>query len=159
MNFFGHAAVARLRQPEAPFVFGAMLPDLINMARIGRLGRTSREVGDGVLFHHQTDALFHDTQAFGQCSREALARLRSCGVSRGPARAGAHVGVEMLIDSCLAQSGDALRCYLASLEWAAGSNASELGTPPSDAQKLRALAELLIARGPRALETSRKRMV
>lgn len=105
MNYFGHAAVATLRGANARFVLGAMLPDLIPMAGVP-IPRTfaDRDLNSGLSFHIETDALFHNTRTFIELNRKALSDLRALGVSRGPARACAHIGVEMWIDTELAES-------------------------------------------------------
>lgn len=112
MNYFGHAAVATLRGASTRFVLGAMLPDLIPMAGVPILRSfADRDLNSGLSFHVETDALFHNTRTFIELNRKALSDLRALGVSRGPARACAHIGVEMWIDVELAKSHASLSGY------------------------------------------------
>ena len=84
-----------------------MLPDFLSMlgARPPRLDPGTLKAG--VLFHHQTDAHFHECTQFRRWQRESLEHLTLLGVRRGPARAIAHAGVELLVDLALARSLDA----------------------------------------------------
>lgn len=112
MNYFGHAAVATLCGRSSRFVLGAMLPDLMPMAGILiPKDMSDRDLSDGLLFHLETDALFHNTRTFLELNRKALSDLRSLGVSRGPARACAHIGVEMRLDAVLAESDASFAGY------------------------------------------------
>jgi hypothetical protein len=81
-----------------------MLPDLVSMlkSRVPRL--EPGLVADGVTLHLLTDDAFHHSRAFRELSRRAFTVLLDRGVRRGPARAAAHVGVELLIDTALAWS-------------------------------------------------------
>ena len=103
MNIAGHIAVAMRLAPSSPRVWlGAALPDLGAMGRFRLLGDSpDPEVTAGIAIHHATDDAFHRHPLF----TEAMARLRSDldtdGVGRGPARAVAHVGPELLIDGRL----------------------------------------------------------
>lgn len=89
--------------PDEPRVWlGAALPDLGAMGRFRLMGDTPDPgVAAGIALHHATDDAFHRHPTF----TEAMARLRSDlasdGVGRGPARAVAHVGPELLIDGFL----------------------------------------------------------
>ncbi len=110
MNITGHVAVAVRLAPHAPRVWlGAALPDLGAMGRFRLMGHSDDpEVTAGIAIHHATDDAFHRHPTF----TEAMARLRTDlaadGVGRGPARAVAHVGPELLIDgSLLADPGTA----------------------------------------------------
>lgn len=112
MNYFGHAAIATLRDRDPRFVLGAMLPDLLPMVGIVAPKFFEDSVlNAGVTFHLETDALFHETQSFLTWNRTALLCLRDLGVSRGPARACAHMGVEMLIDAELCRERDFFSAY------------------------------------------------
>ena len=103
MNIAGHVAVAMRLAPDAPRVWlGAALPDLGAMGRFRLMGETHDvDVAAGIALHHATDDAFHRHPTF----TEAMARLRRAladdGVARGPARAVAHVGPELLIDGQL----------------------------------------------------------
>lgn len=103
MNIGGHIAVAMRLAPDEPRVWlGAALPDLGAMGRFRLIGDTADpDVTAGIALHHATDDAFHRHPTF----TEAMARLRSDlaidGVGRGPARAVAHVGPELMIDGFL----------------------------------------------------------
>jgi len=121
MNIAGHVAVAMRLAPDAPRVWlGAALPDLGAMGRFRLMGDTAdADVTAGIALHHATDDAFHRHPTF----TEAMARLRSDlagdGVGRGPARAVAHVGPELLIDGYLlgdAAVGDAVDAAIAEIE-------------------------------------------
>lgn len=126
MNFFGHAVLAAMCTPDNAFTLGAMLPDFVSMLGARPPTLQSGRLADGVNFHHRTDAVFHDSPVFRELSRDAFATLLGSGVGRGPARAVAHVGVELLIDSALARATTpdsespktptAEDCYLRALE-------------------------------------------
>lgn len=116
VNFFGHAAVASWDARAAPaFVLGAMLPDFASMigARLG--AQTDAEVARGVDLHHATDAVFHRAPVVLGLFREAEGRLRDRGVRKGPMRAAAHVGVELLLDGVLAREPGHRDAYAAGL--------------------------------------------
>jgi hypothetical protein len=125
MNFFGHAALAAgYFAPELPqlgprklalLCSGAMLPDFVSMLRLGRPEVLDASVARGVSFHHRTDHAFHELAAFHHLSREAFAWLSERGVARGPARAIAHIGVEILLDEVMASDALARDSYLAAL--------------------------------------------
>ncbi|HEX5585672.1 MAG TPA: hypothetical protein VFZ17_00040 [Acidimicrobiia bacterium] len=103
MNLVGHVAVGLRRFPaaEPEFLLGCMLPDLAAMARV-RLAPASGAVGDGVALHHASDAVFHSSDWFREHNLLVRDDLLAAGVDRGPARASAHAGLEMLLDGGLA---------------------------------------------------------
>lgn len=125
MNFFGHAALAASHfaaQSPAPqprdfalSCLGAMLPDFQSMLRLAKPDVRDPAVARGVSFHHRTDHAFHDLGAFHRLSRDAFAWLSERGMPRGPARAVAHVGVEILLDELLAEEAGARDAYRAAL--------------------------------------------
>lgn len=116
MNFFGHAAVASWVRTSGPLALGAMLPDFASMAR-GRLRRvTSWEVAEGIELHHRTDAVFHAAPTFVTLCVRAVADLGEQGLSRGGARAAAHVATELLLDGAMAEDGAACETYLEALD-------------------------------------------
>jgi len=100
VNVAGHVAVAMRLHPARPQIWlGAALPDLAAMGRHRLLGSIdNHDVTRGIQLHHRTDEAFHRHLLF----TEPMARLRQVlavdGVSRGPARAVAHVGPELLLD-------------------------------------------------------------
>jgi len=103
VNLVGHVAVGVARFPaaEPPFLLGCMLPDLAAMARV-RLAPASGAVGEGVALHHASDAAFHSSAWFREYNLLVRDDLLAAGVDRGPARASAHAGLEMLLDGGLA---------------------------------------------------------
>lgn len=125
MNFFGHAALAThhfeaARPAPSPdelarLCAGAMLPDFLGMLRLGRPSVDDALVARGVAFHHRSDEAFHDLPPFLRLSRAAFAWLSERGLPRGPARAVAHVGVEMLLDEPLAAHPPSRAAYRAAL--------------------------------------------
>lgn len=116
MNYFGHSVLAAKSGGSPPFVLGAMLPDLVSMARAGRVRFTHDVVQAGVRFHHRTDEVFHSSGAFRALEHAVLSELTQAGVRKGPSRATAHLGVEFLFDAALLASADALPSYQAALE-------------------------------------------
>jgi hypothetical protein len=117
VNFIGHATVALWSNRHPLYVLGAMLPDFAGMAGI-RLSSLSGEgpLSQGVALHHRTDDAFHGAPGFLELMGQAMSALTEGGVPRGPARAVAHVGVELLIDGDLVQSDEVARAYLEALE-------------------------------------------
>jgi hypothetical protein len=106
MNFFGHAWVAERHEAthgtlRAEFVLGAMLPDFASMLRARPPNTTLPAIEAGLRFHHATDEAFHGSPSFLEFSGNASSFLKSRGLSRGSARAVAHVGVELLLDTAL----------------------------------------------------------
>ena len=116
MNFFSHAAVARRFSEEPAFLLGAMLPDFASMLGVRLPAVSHATLERGVDFHHLTDRIFHDLESFRTLTREAHGALSSRGLERGPARAVAHVGVEILLDVTLGQNATARAAYLSGLE-------------------------------------------
>lgn len=98
VNFLGHAVIATAQNDAPAFVLGAMLPDLVAMAGLRFREVAAPEPAAGVALHHRTDAVFHAAQGFAQLARETAKGLVSAGMRRGPARAVAHVGVELMLD-------------------------------------------------------------
>jgi len=129
MNFFGHAVTAATHDDSPRFVLGAMLPDLAAMARVRLPEPVDAQVRSGVRFHHVTDSAFHRNPAFTTACGAALGELGAAGVARGPARAVAHVGFELLLDGAISGDTRGLTAYRAALEVGAegvgGSDAPE----------------------------------
>lgn len=118
MNYFGHAAVASWQATEdalAGVAFGAMLPDFSVMcgARVASGG--TAHVDAGIALHHATDAVFHHAPAVSALFRDAEGRLAERGVRRGPMRAAAHVGVELLLDGVLLDDARHRAAYTAAM--------------------------------------------
>jgi len=154
MNFFGHALIAQrdeaTRGPiRAEFVLGAMLPDFASMLRTRPPVATLDALSAGVSFHHRTDDAFHGAQSFLDFSRLASSFLSNHGVSRGTARAVAHVGVELLLDAAFARERGGNEAYLSAI--ACGLTAqvqSHISWQTSDAsERFRHLCHSLQQRG------------
>jgi len=161
VNFFGHAAVASWQTRAPGFVLGAMLPDFATMIRTRPPGTRHAGMHDGVLFHHVVDDIFHDAPVFRDLSHDALAFLLERGVTRGAARAVAHIGVEILLDGELARDAGAREAYLAAVD-AAGE--SELGhfiewRDASERARFAALREGLESRGIKREHSSPEALV
>ena len=129
MNFFGHAVIARRKEAargcadprrrnpvRAEFVLGAMLPDFASMLRVRPPRVSNSALEEGVRFHHATDEAFHGSEWFLEFSRQASSFLATNGLSRGSARAVAHVGVELELDRALVQEVAANEAYLSALD-------------------------------------------
>lgn len=111
MNHFAHAAVAAAHGPDPALALGAMLPDFASMLRV-RLGAVSHpELRAGCALHHASDAAFHRAPEFVALLSGGSAELRDAGLPRGPARAAAHVGLELLLDAELARDAGAAKHY------------------------------------------------
>lgn len=116
VNFFGHAAVASWSADADPgCVLGAMLPDFATMCG-GRLD-AAREanVTRGIAVHHATDAVFHALPVVTGLMRELDDHLVRGGCARGPRRAAAHVGVELLLDGVLVDDAGYRAAYLGAI--------------------------------------------
>jgi len=123
MNFFGHAWVAAWFSEREPFLLGSMLPDLANALRSAVPRSSHDELCAGIRIHHETDRVFHATEAFQALEHHARRTLAAAGLSKGPRRALAHIGVEFLIDDELGGHGApgarhlALSRYIAALDF------------------------------------------
>ncbi len=129
MNFFGHAMIAERYEAtrgafRAEFVLGAMLPDFASMLRVRPPRALLPEVNAGLRFHHLTDDAFHGARSFLEISGEASRFLMSQGLSRGSARAVAHVGVELLLDAAFV-SKRANEAYLSAITCALTTRVAE----------------------------------
>ena len=154
MNFFSHAAVARRFSAEPEFLLGAMLPDFVSMLGVRMPAVSHATLENGVRFHHLTDHVFHELPEFFTLSRDAHVELRERGLGRGPARAVAHVGIEILLDTTLGQSASAQEAYRSGLE--AGRHpylVAAIALPAKDRERLSDLLETLFRRGV-VLDTS-----
>jgi acyl carrier protein phosphodiesterase len=116
VNFFGHAAVASWTSADPAVVLGAMLPDFATMsgARIAAEGH-SEGIGRGIEIHHATDATFHQLPVVTGLMRELDDLLEKRGCARGPKRAVAHIGVELLLDGVLVAESAYREAYVAAL--------------------------------------------
>ena len=154
MNFFGHALIAHrdeaTRGPtRAEFVLGAMLPDFASILRTRQPLATLDALDAGLSFHHRTDHAFHGSQGFLEFSRQASAFLSDRGVSRGTARAVAHVGVELLLDAAFARENAANEAYLSAIACAMTERVQgAIRWPTSDAsERFQSLCHRLQQRG------------
>lgn len=116
MNYFGHAAVASWHSAAAATALGAMLPDFATMSGTRLAEATDAGVAAGIELHHKTDAAFHHLPPVLALMRELDARLVAGGCARGPRRAVAHIGVELLLDGVLVTEPAYRAIYLAALE-------------------------------------------
>jgi len=121
VNFFGHAAVASWLAPSLDAVasghaLGSMLPDFATMSG-ARLAETHLDVSiaQGIDLHHTTDGAFHHLPPVLALMRELDERLDRAGCARGPRRAVAHIGVELLLDGVLVDDEAYRDSYLAAI--------------------------------------------
>ncbi len=160
MNFFGHATLAasHFADRDPPFdtallptvCLGAMLPDFIGMLRLGRPMIHDPALATGVAFHHGTDEVFHDLPSFHRLSRQAFAWLSERNLPRGPARAVAHIGIEILLDEVLAAQASARDAYRAAL--AVSLSTGLTFEDPRDSERLAALQAALLTRAATQLD-------
>ncbi len=116
VNYFGHAAVASWDSPSPGRSLGAMLPDFATMCR-ARLGEPAdAELAAGIALHHATDAVFHRAAPVLALMRELDDRLAALGCARGPRRAVAHIGTELLLDATLLADPASRASFLAAFE-------------------------------------------
>jgi len=118
VNFFGHAAVATWQETAPPGrVLGAMLPDFSTMsgARLAADQPHDADVSGGIDLHHVTDGVFHRLPPILALMRELDERLLVGGCARGPRRAVAHIGVELLLDGVLVDDATYRDAYVAGL--------------------------------------------
>jgi acyl carrier protein phosphodiesterase len=143
VNFFGHAAIASWSTADPGVVHGSMLPDFATMCG-GRLeGSDDASVTRGIALHHTSDAVFHQLPAATALMRELDRELDGRGCARGPRRAVAHIGVELLLDGVLVDEPAYRDAYLRGL----GHDAQLRWRDPSDPPRYALLLERLRARG------------
>ena len=119
MNYFGHAAVASWREGKGGLPLGAMLPDFTTMCGARVTGTSDAEVAAGIELHHATDKVFHTAPVVTGLMRELDARLERGGCARGPRRAIAHIGTELLLDGVLVENEQYRDAYVLGLEYEA----------------------------------------
>lgn len=117
VNFFGHAAVATWRSADPAVGLGAMLPDFETMSGARIAGTDDAALADGIALHHTTDKAFHTMPAVTGLMRELDDRLLALGCARGPRRAVAHIGTELLLDGVLIDEPPYRDGYLAALAY------------------------------------------
>lgn len=147
MNYFGHAAIASERRHDPDFVLGAMLPDLAGMLRTACPDAASEPLRAGLAFHLETDAVFHDCPTFSALNLAGLRALRLAGVGRGPARAAAHLGTELLLDSVLVARDAYAQSYLEALRRAQQAACSLIWSSSDVSQSFLGLAAHLLGKG------------
>ena len=111
MNFFGHAAVASWRDESGATALGAMLPDFATMCRARLAEPADAGIAAGIDLHHATDAAFHQLPSVTALMRELDERLVRGGCARGPRRAVAHIGTELLLDGVLVEDAGYRESY------------------------------------------------
>ncbi len=121
VNYFGHAAVASWVDPRlnrrGGFPLGAMLPDFSTMCGVRVAGTADADVAEGIALHHATDKVFHTLPAVTGLMRELDERLERGGCARGPRRAVAHIGVELLLDGVLVDDPEFRESYTLGVEY------------------------------------------
>ena len=117
VNYFGHAAVASWRQGRGGLPLGAMLPDFSTMCGARVSGSDDEDVAEGIALHHSTDSAFHGAPVVTGLMRELDERLERGGCARGPRRAVAHIGVELLLDGVLVDNDEYRDSYMLGIEY------------------------------------------
>jgi acyl carrier protein phosphodiesterase len=120
VNYFGHAAVASWSflgtGPSPGKSLGSMLPDFATMIGV-RLGdAVAPDVAAGIALHHATDSAFHQAAPVLALMRELDDRLGVLGCARGPRRATAHIGTELLLDATLLSDQTYRASFLSALD-------------------------------------------
>src|SRR5262245_7417773 len=92
-----------------------MLPDFATMSGARLAEPTDTAIAQGIELHHKTDAAFHHLPPVPALMRELDDHLEARGCARGPRRAVAHIGVELLLDGVLVDDVGYRECYLAGL--------------------------------------------
>jgi hypothetical protein len=143
VNFFGHAAVASWSTSEPGVALGAMLPDLASMCggRIASTGDATVKVG--IALHHASDAAFHTLPVVTALMRELDDQLADRHCARGPRRAVAHIGVELLLDGVLTDEPAYRAAYLRGL----GHEPALTWRNPDEAPRFAVVLDRLRARG------------
>ncbi|HEX4452010.1 MAG TPA: hypothetical protein VH143_14125 [Kofleriaceae bacterium] len=131
MNYFGHAAVSSWSDASPARALGAMLPDFAGMLGAKLADGSDREIADGIALHHATDHVFHTLAPVVALMKDLDAQLDQLGCARGPRRAVAHVGVELLLDGVLVADeayraiySAALACDPARVSWQTADDAA-----------------------------------
>ena len=120
MNFFGHAVIAAVADPDERHLLGSMIPDFEAMVRVPLVAVRDPRVQRGIDLHHRTDDAFHRNPVFVEIGALALSALTDAGVRRGTARAVGHIGTEMFLDGWLAREQSHVEAYLAALGFELG---------------------------------------
>jgi len=102
---------------EAGVALGAMLPDFATMSGARLAEAVDPTIARGIALHHATDAAFHDLPPVLALMRELDDRLEAGGCARGPRRAVAHIGIELLLDGVLVSEPTYRDAYVAALAY------------------------------------------
>jgi hypothetical protein len=124
VNFVSHLTLAHAVRRQSGFLLGAMLPDFASMAGVrlqpdGLADGGLAEVSAGVRHHLRVDDIFHGHPQFLALMAVCVDQLTVAGVPRGPARAAAHVGVELLLDGELGHDPAVVATYEQTVAWGA----------------------------------------
>jgi hypothetical protein len=103
VNYFSHLWVAVRAGPIGPGEsLGVVLPDVLSVSRTKvDTARLPPAVLDGRSLHHRSDRLFHAHADFVALVAVLRGALVTGGLDRGAAHAGAHAGIELLLDGTL----------------------------------------------------------
>lgn len=108
MNVGSHILVAARISDDVDQWLGAALPDFAAMGRFHLCvppaawpDARDQPIRAGIALHHRTDEAFHRHPWFTERVQIIRHRLEAQGIARGPSRAIAHVGPEMLLDGAL----------------------------------------------------------
>src|SRR5262249_33653077 len=85
-------------------------------ARLAHDGDHDHELAAGIDLHHATDATFHRLPVVVGLMRDLDTLLAERGCARGPRRAVAHIGVELLLDGVLVDDPAYRTAYTRALE-------------------------------------------
>ena len=124
-----------------------MLPDFFSMLRMRTVASEDANLLRGIELHHRTDAAFHGAESFLALTEAARSALCEAGVARGPARAVAHIGIELLLDEVLAAEQTVREAYLDALAHGQSHPGLLAFEHHADAPRLVALLSLLASRG------------
>ena len=92
-----------------------MLPDFATMSGARLDEQTDAAIATGIDLHHETDGVFHRLAPVTALMRELGEKLEHYGCARGPKRAVAHIGVELLLDGVLVGDPAYRDAYLGAL--------------------------------------------
>ncbi len=115
VNYFGHAAVASWSGSDPGLALGAMLPDFATMSRTRLADAVVPDIAAGIALHHTTDGAFHHLPPVLALMRELDGHLERGACARGPRRAVAHIGIELLLDGVLVDEPTYRDSYLRAL--------------------------------------------